>query len=133
MRKRKWGRVIYITSVSILEPIDDLMLSNAIRAAVAGMCKTLSNNYAADGVTFNCVCPGYTNTERLRSLAEKRAERTGSTTDDVMTSFAQGAPAKRLGEPDELGSLIAFLASTRAAYITGTAIPVDGGAVRAIL
>ena len=97
------------------------------------MCKTLSNNYAAEGITANCVCPGYTNTERLRSLAEKRAERTGQTPDEVMASFAQGAPAKRLGEPEELGALIAFLASERAAYITGTAIPVDGGAVRAIV
>ena len=133
MRRRKWGRIIYITSVSVLEPINDLLLSNAIRAAVAGLCKTISNNYAVDGITANCVCPGYTNTERLRSLAEKRAGRTGQTVDEVLMGFAQSAPAGRLGEPDELGALIAFLASERAAYITGTAIPVDGGAVRSIV
>ncbi len=133
MIEKNWGRVIYITSVAVLQPVDNLILSNSYRAGVTGLCKTLSNNYARHGITFNCVCPGYTATERLLSLADSIAAETGKTQQEVMDQFAAACPSARLGQPDELAALIAFLAGDRAAYITGTSIPVDGGLHRSLL
>jgi len=133
MIERKYGRLIYITSVAVLQPVDDLMLSNTYRAGVTGFCKTVSNNHARFGITANCVCPGYTATKRLKDLAKKRAEAEGKSVDNVLAAFASLSPAGRLGRPEELASLIAFLASKRAAYITGCSIPVDGGANKALI
>ena len=133
MIKQGWGRLIYITSVGVLQPIDDLILSNTFRASVTGFCKTVSNNYAKYGITANCVCPGYTATERLQSLAEKRAETIGKTPDEIIKEFASLCPAGRVGKPEELAALIAFLASDKAAYITGASIPVDGGLVKSLI
>jgi len=133
MLKRRWGRVIFITSVGVLQPIDDLILSNTFRAGVTGFCKTLSGNYAKHGVTFNCVCPGYTATERLLGLAKKQAADTGKTTQELIDGFASTIPAGRVGQPDELAALITFLAGEKAAYITGTSIPVDGGYHRGLV
>ncbi len=133
MIERGWGRVIYITSVAVLQPVDNLILSNSYRAAVTGMCKTLSNNYAKHGITFNTVCPGYTATERLTGLADAVAADKGITRDEVFQQFAEAAPCGRLGRPDELASLVAFLAGDRAAYISGASIPVDGGLHRGLL
>ncbi len=127
MRERGWGRVIYITSVGVLEPINTLILSNACRAAVTGLCKTLSNNYAGEGITFNCVCPGYTATERLMNLARQQAETSGKTPEDVIAGFGSAIPVGRVGQPGELAATIAFLAGEQAAFITGASIPVDGG------
>ena len=127
MMERQWGRLIYITSVSVFQPIDNLMLSNSFRAGVTGFVKTISNNYAGHGITANTVCPGYTGTERLRELAEKSAEGSSKSAEDVMKSFGESTPVGRVGKPEELAALIAFLASERAAYITGASIPVDGG------
>jgi 3-oxoacyl-[acyl-carrier protein] reductase len=132
MKERGWGRLVYITSISVLQPIDDLLLSNVFRAGVYALAKTLSNTYARFGITANVVCPGFTRTERLTELAESRGKATGSSTQEMFKQFAADIPAARLGEPDELASLIAFLASDRAAYITGTAIPVDGGMARGL-
>jgi len=133
MIEQNWGRLIYITSVAVLQPVDDLILSNSYRAAVTGFCKTVSNNYAKHGITANCVCPGYTATERLLSLAESRAEAKGTTAKDELTAFAGQVPAGRLGRPEELAALVAFLASDQAAYITGSSIAVDGGTHRGLL
>lgn len=133
MIEKKWGRVIYITSVAVLQPIDNLILSNSYRAAVTGLCKTLSNNYAKHGVTFNTVCPGYTATERLNGMADSIAAEKSITRLDVFQQFADATPCARLGQPHELAALIAFLASDRAAYITGASIPVDGGLHRGLL
>lgn len=133
MIAQHWGRLVYITSVGVLQPVDALILSNTYRAGVTGFCKTISNNYAKHGVTANCVCPGYTATERLSSLAEKTADASGKTTDEAMADFAASVPAGRVGKPEELGSLIAYLASEHAAYITGASIPVDGGSHRGLL
>jgi 3-oxoacyl-[acyl-carrier protein] reductase len=127
MIDRQWGRVIYITSVGVLQPIDTLILSNTYRAAVAGLSKTLSNNYARYGITFNCVCPGYTATERLTSLAETMAQQTDQSPEEIVAGFAANTPAQRVGQPQELAALITFLAGHSAAYITGAAIPCDGG------
>lgn len=133
MIDRKWGRVIYITSVGVLQPIDTLILSNAYRSAVTALCKTLSNNYARYGITFNCVCPGYTATERLKNLSANQAAQSGKTPEEVMRGFAALAPAGRVGKPEELAALITFLASQKAAYITGASIPVDGGLYRGLV
>jgi 3-oxoacyl-[acyl-carrier protein] reductase len=133
MIEQKRGRLIYITSVAVLQPIDDLILSNSFRAAVTGFSKTVSNTYAKHGITSNCVCPGYTATERLMSLAESRAKAGGITPQEALEGFVKAVPAGRLGQPDELASLITFLASERAAYITGCSIPVDGGVHRGLI
>jgi 3-oxoacyl-[acyl-carrier protein] reductase len=133
MIERKWGRLIYITSIGVLQPVNDLILSNTYRAAVTGMCKTISNNYAKHGITANCVCPGFTATDRLKNLAKSRAEQAGITIEDVMSNFASMVPSGRVGEPNELASLIAFLASDKAAYITGSSIAVDGGYISSLI
>jgi 3-oxoacyl-[acyl-carrier protein] reductase len=133
MIKRKWGRLIYITSIAVLQPVDTLLLSNTYRAAITGFCKTVSNNYAVHGITANTVCPGYTATERLNDLAENLAKHSNRTPAEIMAGFAESTPARRIGKPDELAALITFLASERAAYITGCSIPVDGGSKRALI
>lgn len=133
MLEQEWGRLIYITSVAVLQPVDDLILSNTYRAGVTGFCKTISNNYARHGITANCVCPGYTATERLASLVEKRADASGRTPKEMAREMAREVPAARFGQPEELASLVTYLASERAAYITGTSIAVDGGLHRGLL
>jgi 3-oxoacyl-[acyl-carrier protein] reductase len=133
MKVKGWGRLIYITSVAVLQPLDDLLLSNTFRAGLTGFCKTISNNYAKYGITANTVCPGYTGTERLWHLAESRAEQSEKTKEEVMKDFGSVTPAGRVGKPEELASLITYLASVQAAYITGTSIPVDGGLHKSLL
>ena len=93
MIERRWGRLIYLTSIGVLQPVNELLLSNTYRAGVTGFCKTISNNYAKDGITANCVCPGYTLTERLRSLAASRAEASGLTAEEELRGFAAQVPA----------------------------------------
>ena len=133
MVERGWGRLIYITSIAAIQPTDDLLLSNTYRAGLTGFCKTIANTYAKFGVTANCVCPGYTGTERLIDLAKKRAEATGHSIEDVVAAFASSCPAGRVGKPEELAAAIAFLASTHAGYINGANIPVDGGSHRSLI
>ena len=133
MRERGWGRIINITSIAVKQPVDGLILSNAVRAAVTGFSRTLANEVAAQGITVNNVMPGFTWTDRVDELADKQASFTGATRDEVIASWKAAIPAARLGEPDELGALIAFLASERAAYITGQSIPVDGGWIRGLV
>lgn len=97
------------------------------------MCKTISNNYAKYGITANCVCPGYTATDRLKNLAKNRAVQLDVTPQDVIEEFASMVPAGRVGDPSELASLITFLASDKASYITGTSIAVDGGYISSLI
>lgn len=132
MKDRKWGRIINITSVAAIQPIDNLILSNTSRAGVHGFTKTLSNEVAPYGVTVNCICPGYTLTERLDELAESIADSQNISKNKVRLSWEKNIPAGRLADPSELGSLAAFLASEQAAYITGVAINIDGGFVKSI-
>lgn len=133
MVKQKWGRLIYVTSIAVLQPVDDLILSNSYRAGVTGFCKTIANTYGKYGITANTVCPGYTATDRLTSLINKRAETAGMTNQEVTMAMTNEIPGGRLGQPDELAALVAFLSSDKAAYINGTSIPVDGGLHRSLL
>lgn len=133
MIEQSWGRLIYITSIAVLQPVDELILSNAYRAGVTGFCKTVSNTYAKHGITANCVCPGYTATERLLNLAKNRGAQGGQTAEEVLKGMAAEIPAGRIGKPEELAALITFLASDKAAYITGTSIPVDGGLYKGLV
>jgi 3-oxoacyl-[acyl-carrier protein] reductase len=133
MRARRWGRVINVTSIAVKQPVDNLMLSNSVRSAVTGFARTLANEVAADGITVNCVLPGYTRTERVEELADANASKEGLARGDVLARFEREIPMKRLGEPDELAALTAFLASNRASYITGQSIVVDGGWIRSLL
>ena len=133
MQKNKWGRLITITSSAVKQPVDGLLLSNSVRAAVAGLARTLANEYAADGITVNNVCPGYTRTARLDGLASTISARTGSKPEEVFASWEREIPMKRLGTPPEFAAVVAFLASERASYVTGTSIVVDGGLVRSLL
>ncbi len=132
MKKRKWGRIINVTSVAAVQPMDNLILSNTVRAGVHGFTKTLSNEVASFGITVNCLCPGFTNTERLQELADQVSKSTGTSTDDIRAGWYQNIPAKRLAEPREMGYLAAFLASEQAGYLTGVALNLDGGFVKSI-
>jgi len=132
MRARRWGRIINITSVSVKQPMPTLILSNAVRSGVVAMAKTLAGEVAAEGITVNNVCPGYTLTDRVRDLAAVNAKAAAVPVDQVMAQWEASIPARRLGKPEELAALVAFLASERASYITGTTIQVDGGYIQGL-
>lgn len=127
MKEQKWGRVITITSLSVVEPIDHLVVSTAMRTAVTTFMKTLSKELAPSNVTINTVLPGVIHTDRIVNLRKSKAEREGSSLDVEMAKTAKTIPMGRLGRPEELADLVAFLTSERASYITGANIPVDGG------
>jgi 3-oxoacyl-[acyl-carrier protein] reductase len=133
MKRNHWGRLITITSISVKQPIDGLMLSNCLRAGVAGLAKTLANEYGADGITVNNVCPGYTLTDRLGELFGKRAKDAGVTIEEIQKQSAAAVPIGRLSRPDEFAALVAFLSSERASSMNGTTIQVDGGLIRGLL
>lgn len=133
MKERGWGRVVNITSVAVKEPVDGLILSNSVRAAVTGWARTLANEVAPHGVTVNNALPGYTVTDRLLELAAAASEQKGISTDEVRATWESSIPMGRLGEPREFAALVAFLASERASYITGRSITVDGGRTRGLL
>ncbi len=133
MKERRWGRIVNVTSIAVKQPVDGLILSNSIRAAVTGFARTLANEVGEFGITVNNVMPGYTRTERLEALAERIAATQGITVAEAMARWEREIPMGRVAEPPELGALVAFLASERAGYITGTSIPVDGGWIRAVL
>jgi len=133
MLERKWGRIINITSVSVKQPIDGLLLSNTVRAGLTGWAKTVSNEVAAQGVTVNNVAPGYTLTERQDELAEVRGKAACKSKQEVIESWALQAPIHRMAQPEEIAAAVAFLASERASYITGVTLAVDGGWVKSLL
>lgn len=132
MRKRRWGRIVAITSIAAKQPVENLILSNTARAGVLGFMKSLSQQIAAAGITANTVCPGYHLTERLRSLSTSIAQNEGVNVEDVYARWAASTPMKRIGDPKELAAVVAFLCSERAGYLTGSVIQVDGGAYRAL-
>jgi 3-oxoacyl-[acyl-carrier protein] reductase len=133
MRAQQWGRIVNITSVSVKEPIDNLLFSNVYRPGVVALAKTLSTQVAADGITINNVAPGYTRTDRVLELAQDRAEREHKAVEEILAERTSSYPTRRMGEPEELAALVAFLASERASYITGTTIQVDGGYVKGLM
>ncbi len=133
MKQRQWGRILNITSITVKQPVDNLMLSNSLRAAVTGFARTLANEVATDGVTVNNILPGYTRTERMEELARAASAREGISEAEASAKWEEEIPMKRLGEPREFAALAAFLVSERASYITGTSIPVDGGWIRSLI
>jgi 3-oxoacyl-[acyl-carrier protein] reductase len=132
MRARHWGRVITSTSSGVLAPIPNLALSNTLRSSLVGWSKTLAGEVAKDGITVNVVAPGRIATNRIKFLDEAKAKREGRPVEHVMNESTASIPAGRLGKPEEYGDVVAFLASERAAYITGSIIRVDGGMVAGI-
>jgi 3-oxoacyl-[acyl-carrier protein] reductase len=133
MMKRGWGRILAIESISIKSPIDNLALSNTMRAGVAGFAKSLSRAAAPRGVTVNVLCPGMIRTDRLKSLAADRAKKAGVSVDEIFRRMAAEIPAGRIGTPEDFAAAAVFLASEPARYITGTLIQVDGGAYRGLM
>lgn len=132
MQRHRWGRIITITSVSVKQPIDELIMSNSVRAAVVGLVKSLSNEFGKDGILVNNVAPGYTATERLQELAGARALAAGVTSEEIRQRWATEIPVRRLADPKEVADAILWLASERASYITGQTLLVDGGIYRGL-
>ena len=133
MKERRWGRILNITSIAVKQPVDNLILSNSLRAGVTGFARTLANEVAQFGITVNNIMPGYTRTERVQELAHMIAVKQGITTEEFVTRWEQEIPMRRIGEPCEFAALAAFLVSERASFITGTSIPVDGGWIKSLI
>jgi len=127
MRERRWGRVIFLTSVAAKQPISSLILSNTARAGLAGYAKTLATDCAEYGVLVNVILTGYFATDRTVSLAKTRAEREGVSIQEIERARDAQTPMHRMGDPAEMAAVVAFLASERASFVTGASIPVDGG------
>jgi 3-oxoacyl-[acyl-carrier protein] reductase len=127
MQKKKWGRIITVTSITTKQPVADLVYSNAVRAAVVGLVKSLANEFGKDGILVNNVGPGFTATDRLKELAHLRSAGSGKSEKEIFDGWAADTALKRLGEPRELADAIVWLASERASYITGQTVLVDGG------
>jgi 3-oxoacyl-[acyl-carrier protein] reductase len=132
MQKRRWGRIITITSITTKQPVSDLVLSNAVRAGVVGLVKSLANEFGKDGILVNNVGPGFTATDRLKELAKSRSTASGKSQQEIFDSWAVDAAQKRIGEPREVADTIVWLASERASFITGQTILVDGGAYKGL-
>jgi len=133
MMPRRWGRVINLTSYSVKQPVDSLVLSNMARAGVVGFAKTLASELAPHNITVNNICPGVFSTDRHHELARGRAQKLGIDLEEYLAQQASSIPVKRCGEPSELADLVVFLSSERASYITGTTLQIDGGLVRGLL
>ena len=132
MQRKGWGRFITLTSVSTKQPVPDLVLSNAVRAAVVGLVKSLANEFGKDGILVNNVGPGYTATDRLKELARARSAAQNKSEDEIFAAWASDSAVKRVGEPREVADAIVWLASERASYVTGQTILVDGGAYKGL-
>jgi 3-oxoacyl-[acyl-carrier protein] reductase len=132
MIEQSWGRVITIVSIAAKQPITDLLLSSAMRPGILGLMRVLSNKHASSNITFNTVCPGYVLTQRLHDLMQTRATKAGVSLEAYLKGSAQDIPLGRLGKPEEIGDVVAFLASERASYVSGVNMLVDGGSAKGI-
>ena len=132
MKERQWGRILNITSITVKQPVEGLMLSNSLRAGLTGFARTLANEVATYGITVNNILPGYTRTERVEELATQMAAKQGITAAEFKAKWEQEIPMRRLGEPREFAALATFLVSERASYITGTSFQVDGGWIKSL-
>lgn len=132
MRERGWGRVLTIASSGVIQPIPNLGLSNALRATLVGWSKSMANETAGDGVTFNMLLPGRIETDRLKELDAANAKRSGKSMDEVATAARAQIPVGRYGAVDEFAAAAAFLVSARASYINGSMIRCDGGAIKSV-
>ncbi len=133
MQQQKFGRIIAITSVSVKQPLDNLVLSNTIRLGVVGFAKTMANKYAKYNILVNVVCPGPNLTTRMEDIIKSQMRESGKSEQEVMKTWVDSIPLGRLGKPEELANLVVFLASEKASYITGTVVQVDGGFVKSSL
>ena len=130
MQKNKWGRIINVTSVSVKEPLNYLVLSNSIRSAVVAWAKSLSVDLGPDGITVNSILTGYFDTERIKELNKEKSKSLNISEAEVLDKMKSLVPASRLGRPEEYGYLVSFLSSVNAAYINGASIPIDGGLLK---
>jgi 3-oxoacyl-[acyl-carrier protein] reductase len=133
MQVRKWGRIIHLTSLVAKQPLDELTVSSTLRAGLSGLTKTMANQFGPDGITVNAVLMGHILTDRQEQLIEYRTKERGITREQYLEEIASNIPLKRIGDPLELGKVVAFLASECASYVTGVSLPVDGGVIRASL
>lgn len=133
MKEKRWGRILNVTSIAAKQPVEGLMLSNSLRAAVQGFARTLANEVAAFGITVNNILPGYTKTERVESLARQASEKRGISMEESFKGWEREIPMGRLAEPREIAAVAAFLVSERASYLTAGSIAVDGGWIRSLL
>lgn len=133
MKAQKWGRLVTITSLTVKQPVEGLILSNSVRAAVVGLVKSLSNEYAPHNVLVNNVCPGYTATDRLGELSSTLAKSGGISPADVEKRWTSQIPLGRLAQPKEFADAVVFLCSERASYITGQSIAIDGGFAKGLM
>ena len=133
MQRAAWGRIIAITSVSVKQPLDDLLISSSVRPGVVGLVRSLANQLGQYGITVNNVAPGYTRTARLEELFTQRAEQQGRSFEATTSAITEQTAVGRMAEPEEVAAAIVFLASTRAAYITGQTLLVDGGSYRGLM
>jgi 3-oxoacyl-[acyl-carrier protein] reductase len=133
MQERKWGRLIHLTSMVAKQPIDELTISSTLRSGLSGLTKTMANQLGPDNITVNAVLMGYCLTERLTHLADVRHKEQGITLEEYYEQAAAAVPLRRFAQPNEVGEVVAFLASERASYVTGVSLPIDGGVIRASL
>ncbi|MFN7828056.1 MAG: SDR family oxidoreductase [Acidobacteriota bacterium] len=130
MQARRWGRIVHLTSLVAKQPIDELTISSTLRSGLSALTKTMANQFGPDRITVNAILTGHILTDRQYALAERRVRERGLSFDEYFDQAAAEIPLRRLGKPEEIGEVVAFLASERASYITGVSLQVDGGVIK---